>query len=65
MQSDGGKGLREQYERVRKQVAPGAPPVKEVLEMERDPEVDSAYQVLEDELSDFDRRLRNERRGRL
>jgi hypothetical protein len=62
MRSADGKQLRSQYERMRKQVAPGAPPVGQVLDMEAHPEVESAYQALDKELSDFDARLRQRKR---
>ena len=65
MKSEDGKQLRQKYEQVRKEVAPGAPSVGKVLDMEPDPEVQASYKAMDQELSEFDRRLRREReRGR-
>ena len=68
MSSPAGKDLRVRYEAARKRVAPGAPPVYEVVDAEandvEDREIKSKYREMSSELSDFDQELRRRTRYR-
>ena len=62
LQSGDRKKLREQFDMWRKRLSPAAQTASQTTNEEADPDVEESYRNMDNELKDFDERLRRTKR---